>query len=179
MRKLFALLWCSVALLLLVSACGNQDDDSTDKTDAAMKVGEEFIDELYNVEASDLDFDNISIESATDYQNEFKPYLTEKEFEELANKRLLLMPQEAAFNEDSNIAVQYIEFEQSNQEKEDKEANDAIDFEHSFTLLFTDQDGNEVEEVEIDGQMTVIYTDDEWKIDRYHDSKVPMEMLSH
>jgi len=40
----------------------------------------------------------------------------------------------------------------------------------------TDQDGNEVEEFDITGQMTVIETEDGLKIDRYHDSKIPVEM---
>ncbi|HLR68406.1 MAG TPA: hypothetical protein VK105_14975 [Virgibacillus sp.] len=182
MRKLFVLLCYSVALLFLVSACGNTEDDSSDFTDSAVELGEEFIKELYIIDDPSFEFD--SSESMIDAQNEFSSYLTEKEFEELAIRRFFLMPLEAASKQNSTIAVQNIEFEQYDrdpdvtvEEYNDRAESESLDFNHSFTLIFTDQEGNEVEEVKIKGQMTVVDTEDGLKIDRYYDSEIPVDLL--
>ena len=173
MRKLFVLLYYSVALLFLVSACGNTEDDSSDFTDTAVGLGEEFIKELYIIDDPSFDFD--SSESMIDAQNEFSSYLTEKEFEELAVRRFFLMPLEAASKQNSTIAVQNIEFEQYDR---DQEESNSLDFDHSFTLIFTNQEGNEVAEIEIKGQMTIVDTENGLKIDRYYDGEIPVDMLS-
>lgn len=108
----------------------------------------------------------MNAESLNDIQNDFSSYLTEKEFEKLANKRFFLMPLGAASKQNSEI-------EKSNHDQE----GNSLDLDHSFTLLFIDSEGNEVEEVKINGQMTVIYTENELKIDRYDESEIPKELL--
>jgi len=45
-------------------------------------------------------------------------------------------------------------------------------------LEFTDEKGNEVNTIEMNGQMTVSKTDDELKISRYYDSEFPVEILN-
>ena len=44
-----------------------------------------------------------------------------------------------------------------------------VDFDHQFILEFTDEKGNEVNTIEINGQMTVFKTDDGLKISRYYE----------
>jgi len=117
----------------------------------------------------------MSAESLIDAQEEFLSYLTEDEFEELANRRFFLMPLEAASVQNSTISVQNIELEQYDR---DQDESNSIDFDHSFTLIFTDQEGNEIDEVEIKGQMTIVETENGLKIDRYYDSEIPMDMLN-
>ncbi|MYL42674.1 hypothetical protein [Virgibacillus salexigens] len=99
MRKLFVLLCYSGALLFLVSACGNTDEDASDSTNTAVGLGQRFIEELYSVDNSSFDYNGMTAESLIHAQNEFSSYFTEKEFEELANKRFFLMPLEAASNQ--------------------------------------------------------------------------------
>lgn len=60
----------------------------------------------------------------------------------------------------NNLSVQDISIEKS----------DDQNFDHTFTLIFTDQDGNKVDEEEMKGQMTIIDTEDGLKIDRYYDA---------
>lgn len=176
MRRLFVLLCYSVALLLLVSACENTEDDPSDFTDSAVELGEEFIKELYTIDDPSLDYNGMSVESLIAAQNEFSPYLTEKEFEGLANKRFFLMPLEAASKQNNTISVQNIEFEKTSG---DSKESDSLDFDHSLTLVFKDQEGNKVDEVKIKGQMTVVDTDNGLKINRYYDSEIPVEMLNY
>ena len=173
MRKVFVSFCYSIALLLLVTACGNTETDTSDLTKSAEELGEEFIEELYSVDDTNFDYDSMDVESLINIQNDFSSYLTEKEWEELASKRFFLMPLEAASNLNSTITVQQIEFENTTHEQEENSLN----FDHSFTLLFHDLEGNEVDEVKINGQMTVIYTENELKIDRYYDSEIPNEIL--
>ncbi|CDQ40561.1 MULTISPECIES: hypothetical protein [Virgibacillus] len=176
MRKLFVLLCYSGALLFLVSACGNTDEDASDSTNTAVGLGQRFIEELYSVDNSSFDYNGMTAESLIHAQNEFSSYFTEKEFEELANKRFFLMPLEAASNQNNTISVQNIEFEKTGG---DPEESNSLDFDHSFTLIFKDQEGNEQDKVKIEGQMTVIDTENGLKIDRYHDSEIPIEKLNH
>ncbi len=173
MQKGFVSFCYSIALLLLVGACGNTGADTSDLTKSAEELGKKFIKELYNVDDINFDYDSMDVESLINTQNDFSSYLTEKEWKELANKRFFLMPLEAASNQNSTITVQQIEFENTNHEQEEN----ALNLDHSFTLLFQDSEGNEVEEVKINGQMTVIYTDNDVKIDRYYDSEIPNELL--
>ena len=169
MRKLFVLFCYLVALLLFVSACGN----NSDFTDSAVELGEEFIEELYNVD--DLGFDLEDVDSMIAHQNEFSSFFTEDEFEDLSTNRFFLMPLEAANNQNSTISVENIAFVRYDRDQVEK---DALDFEHSFNLLFIDQEGNEVDEIEMNGQMTVVDSKDGLKINRYHDSEIPIELLN-
>ena len=175
MRNLFVLLCSSVALLFLVSACNTTEDNSSNFTDSAVAFGEGFIKETYSIDEAKPDYNDMSAESLIDAQEEFSSFLTEDEFEELANRRFFLMPLEAASVQNSTISVQNIELKQYDR---DQDESNSIDFDHSFTLIFTDQEGNEVDEVEIKGQMTIVETENGLNIDRYYDSEIPMDMLN-
>ncbi|CDO05149.1 hypothetical protein BN988_03735 [Oceanobacillus picturae] len=109
-----------------------------------------------------------------DYSNAYSTYLTEEEFEDLSAKRFFIIPQEVANKQNSTITVQNIKFEKYG---EDQEESDSIDFEQTFTLVFTDQEGNTVDEVELKGQMKVVDTENGLKIDRYHDGQTLVDML--
>ncbi|MGY0692349.1 hypothetical protein ACW2QC_06065 [Virgibacillus sp. FSP13] len=152
MRKLFVLL-CSVALLFLVSACENKEDN-------ASGVGEEFIKELYNVDDPSVDVKKMSIEEIIDLQDNFSSYFTKKEFEDLKKIRFFTIPQEVANKLNNKISVQNISIKKSDGDQ---------NFEHTFTLIFTDQEGNKVDEEEMKGQMTIVDTKNGLKIDRYYD----------
>jgi len=167
--RTFLLLSCYALILFIVSACGNTTDATLE--DKAIEHGKEFITELYTIDNADFDFEDV--EATLDLQDEFLPYFTDEEFENLAIKRFFIMPQEAANAQDSTISVKEMELESYERDDVDE---DAVNVEHEFTLVLTDQDGNEVEEFDITGQMTVIETEDGLKIDRYHDSKIPVEM---
>ena len=82
------------------------------------------------------------------------------------------MPREAAEKQQCTISVHNVEIEISN------EGIESVDFDHQFTLEFTDEKGNEIHTVEMNGQMTVSKTDDGLKISRYYDSEFPVEMLN-
>ncbi|WP_099159592.1 hypothetical protein [Virgibacillus ndiopensis] len=158
MRRLFVLFCYSVALLLLVSACENSEDDSSDFTDSAVELGEEFIKELYNVDDPSVDVKNF--EKLMDLQDNFSSYFTKKEFEDLEKIRFFTIPQEVANKLNNKISVQNISIKKSDGDQ---------NFEHTFTLIFTDQDGNKVDEEEMKGQMTIVDTKNGLKIDRYYD----------
>lgn len=174
MRRVFVLCCYAVALLLMISACGNTEDDASHSADDGVDLGKEFIEALYNIDDPSVDYNDMSIEATIAAQHEFSSYFTEEEFEALANKRFFLMPQEAALTQDSTISVENIVFEPYSR---DETKSDSFDFEHSFTLLFTDQKGNEVDEVELEGQMTIVDTENGWVIERYYDSEIPAELL--
>lgn len=167
MRKLFVLLFCSVSFLFLISACENKEDTS-------VEIAEEFLTEFYNVEDSSVDLNKMNEEQLIDNQNKFSIYFTEKEFEDLANKRFFLIPQEVASKKDNTISLQKIKFEKNEQDQSESES---LDFNHSFTLVFTDSEGNEVDKVKIEGQMTIVDTEDGLKIDRYYDGQTLKDIL--
>lgn len=152
MRRLFILL-CFVGLIFLISACGNEEKNAT-------KVGEEFIEKLYKVDDTRVDLDQMSPEQLIEYQNSFSSYFTEKEFKNLEAKRFFLIPQEISSSLNNNISLENITIKESNKNQ---------NFEHNFTLIFTDQDGNKTEEIEMKGQMTIVDTENGFKIDRYYD----------
>ncbi len=175
MRSFLILLSISFVFLLLISACGG-NNDSSNFSDSAVALGEEFIEKLYTIDdESLLEFDEGNVESLLNYQNNFSSYFTESEFKDLSVNRFFLMPQELAFKQDLTTSVQNIEFEKYNR---DESENDSLDFKFSFTLKFTDNEGNEIDKLEMTGQMTVVKIQDMEKIDRYHDSKIPMDRLN-
>lgn len=179
MRKLL-LFVCFSIVLLFISACGNEEKskedssaelESTDISDSAREFGEKFIKVLYTIEDTDFDLDDP--ENMQEYQDEFASYFTEDEFEALNNKRFFLMPQEVAAKQENTIDVKDIELEAS----DDSEGDDSIEFEHSFTLIFKDEDGKEVDNAELAGQMVIENMDDDLKISRYYDEGIPKELL--
>ena len=167
MRKVFVLICCSIALLFLGSACESKEDD-------AVELGEKFIKELYNVDDPNMDANKMSTEQLIEVQSEFSTYFTEKEFNELSSKRLFLIPTEVAFGLNNTISVQNIVLK----EDRDQGKGESLYFDHSFTLIFTNQDERKVDELEIRGQMTIVDTEDGLKIDRYYDGKNLMDMLN-
>lgn len=182
MRKLFLLLSYVVVFVLLISACGNKQDSAPNAEDTAKDFGKKFIKTLYDVDDPDIyqrnftstdDAEEIA-DAIKDYQGEFSLYLTEDELEFLTNSRFLFMPLEAAGNLNNTINVQNITFDKYDA---DQAEGDAFKFEHSFALVFKDEEGNEVNEVTIEGQMTIIDTDNGLKIDRYYDGGIPMEII--
>ncbi|WP_330949692.1 hypothetical protein [Virgibacillus sp. MG-45] len=70
--------------------------------------------------------------------------------------------------------MQNIKFEKNEQ---DQAKSESFDFNHSFTLIFTDPEGNEVDKVELKGQMTIINSDNELKIYSYYDGEHLKDML--
>lgn len=167
MRKLFVLICCSIALLFLVSACESKEDN-------AVELGEEFIKELYNVDVQIVDANGMSTEQLIEIQDKFSSYFTEKEFNNLSINRIFLIPTEVASGLNNTISVQDILIKKDR----DQEKGESLYFDHSFTLIFTDQDGKMVDQAEIKGQMTIVDTDDGLKIDRYYDDNTLMNMLS-
>ena len=182
MRKLFLLL-CTVAVVMLTSACGGKDEKTTDVEDAAGELGKEFVEKLYTVD--DPSFYQEHVESTNDVteiaqsinkvHDKFVPYLTEEAFDSMANPRFFLLPLEAASKQNMTISARDIKLVPYENEHSD---SDSIDFEHSITLIFSDSEDNKTNEVELTGQMTVVDTDDGLKISRYHDSKIPEKMFN-
>ncbi|MEI3607675.1 hypothetical protein SPD48_18485 [Pseudogracilibacillus sp. SE30717A] len=83
------------------------------------------------------------------------------------------MPQDAANKQNETISVKQIEIEKYGGAEED-----TINFNHRFTIEFKDMKGITVDEVDMNGQMTVVKTADSLKIARYYDSHIPLEKLS-
>lgn len=167
MQRKFVLLFCSVSLLFLISACESKEDNP-------VELGEEFIKEFYTVEDSTVDLDEMNVEQLIENQNKFSIYFTEKEFNDLANKRFFLIPQEVASKTDNTTSLQNIKFEKNEQDQSESESHDTN---YSFTLVFTDAEGNEVDKVNIEGQMTIVETEDGFKIDRYYDGETLKDIL--
>lgn len=175
MRKLFNPFLGLCFLLFLLSACSSMEEETPNFPDLAMNLSEEFIDTLYTVDDADFVTENSSAEEIIDIQNEYKPYLTGDEFEELSAKRLLSLPEEVASQLKNTISVEKIELEHNQQTEDEK---DSVDLNHSFTLVFKDETENKVDEIELTGQMTVIDTKDGLKISRYHDTDELVEMYA-
>lgn len=167
MQRFFVLMCCSVVLLLLVSACEGKEDDEVD-------LGVKFINELYNIDDSSFDVNKMNAEQLIDYQNKFSTYFTEKEFNNLANKRFFLIPQEVASKQDNEIFVQNIVLKKADRGQKE---NNSIDFDLSFTLIFMNNEGENVDETEIKGQMSIVNTEKGLKIDRYYDGEILNDML--
>lgn len=157
-----------ILLLLIVSigACSRDDDQFEQE---AMEVGEAFLETLYNEDDTEFDMEDITI--INEIKDEYEAYLTKDELDELTTTRFLLIPKEVVTNQHLTIEIKNIEW--NTDEKDDKE----IDFEHTFTLIFIDEAGETVKEEDVNGQMTVIETDSGPKINRYHDTGVPDELL--
>lgn len=152
MRK-FLLLLCTIGLLFLISACNNHEANAND-------LGQKFINDLYTIDDQSGDITDMSVEELIDFQNSYSSYFTKKEFENLEKIRFFTIPLEVANKLNNKISVQDIFIEKI----------DDQNFEHTFTLVFTDQDGNKVDEEEMKGQMTIIDTKNGLKIDRYYDA---------
>lgn len=125
MRK-FLVLLCTFGLLFLISACNNYEDD-------ANSLGQEFINELYTIDDQSVDIKDMGFDELIDFQNSYSSYFTKKEFENLEKIRFFTIPLEVANKLNNKISVQDISIEKSDGEHS---------FEHTFTLVFTDQDGN-------------------------------------
>lgn len=166
MRKIFALMSCFVFVILL-SGCDNNEDN-------AVKLGEEFIQKLYTVDNTDRNVNKMSTRQHVEFQDGFSPYLTKDEFHKLIMKRVFLTPREVAFWLNNTISIQNISLE----EYSGLEKRESLYFNHSFTLIFTNQDGDKVDEKEIKGEMTIIDTDDGLKIDRYYDNEKNLNMFN-
>ncbi len=80
MRKLFEFFICFSLILVLVSACGS-NEEASDFPEHAIEFSEEFIKELYTVEDANLDLESMSVEELIEIQNVYEPYLTEEELE--------------------------------------------------------------------------------------------------
>jgi len=152
--KKFLFLLCTIGLLFLISACNNHEDN-------ANNLGQKFINDLYIIDDQSVDIKDMSVEELIDFQNSFSSYFTKKEFENLEKIRFFTIPLEVANKLNNKISVQDISIEKSDGDQ---------NFEHTFTLVFTDQDGNKVDEEEIKGQMTIIDTKNGLKIARYYDA---------
>lgn len=175
MRKPIIFMCYAMILLLFVSACSKTEDATSDHTDAAVELGTEFIEKLYNVDGNDFDSDDEN--SIIETQNEFSSYLTKEEFEDLSVRRFLTLPRQVASEESMIISVEDIKFEQNEDDKTD-DKKDSNDFNHSFTLILKNEKSEQMEELEIDGQMSVEDTEDGWKISKYYDTGITNELLN-
>lgn len=169
MQRFFVLMCCSVVILFLVSACESKEDNE-------VALGERFIKELYNVDDANFDVNKMDVEQLIDYQNKFSAYFTEKEFKNLANKRFFLIPLEVASKQGNEIFVQNIVLKKADRGQKE---NNSFDFDHSFTLIFIDKEGENVDEIEIKGQISIVNTENGLKIDRYYDGKTLIDLLYH
>ncbi|MFD2209671.1 hypothetical protein ACFSMW_08100 [Virgibacillus halophilus] len=158
-------------LLYIVAACENRDAPPNFTSDA-VKLGEQFLKEVYTVDDPDFDFDNIEL--INDVQNRFSTYFTKKEFANLAATRFFLLPKQVANKQNNTISVQSIALDKYDGNQEE---SNSLDFDHSFTLIFTDRAGNEIDKVKMKGQMTVIDTKNGLKIDRYYDGNIIKDKL--
>ncbi|WP_099156735.1 hypothetical protein [Virgibacillus ndiopensis] len=154
----------------------SKDKDESERAfeDSAIELSKEFIKKLYNVDDPSVDVKKMSIEEFGDFQNNFSPYFTKTEFENLRNNRFFTIPQEAANKLNNKIIVQNIKFEKYEQ---DQSESKSLEFNHSFNLIFTDPKEKEVDKVKIKGQMTIVNTENGLKIDRYYDGKTLMDIL--
>ncbi len=157
MRKMTLLI--GVIFLMLVTGCNSENEE-------AIKLGEEFIQELYVVDEATLDVNAMRIEDYLAFQERFSPYLTEKALENLMSHRVLLTPSEIAYIVKGQIAVDDITIEEDVVEN----PGEASYYDHSFTLTMTDEDGNIIEEKAVKGQMTLIEAKDGLAIKHYRDN---------
>jgi len=182
MRKPWLVFCYTAAVVLLVSACGNAANSSENTEESAKEAGSKFVEKLYNVDDPDFyeknfvstDDDRNRAKAINELKEEFSPYLTETELKSLTDTGFLFRPLEAANNQENTITVEDLTFKKTDMDKVSKK----VDFEHSFHLIFEDEEDEEVEDVKMKGQMTVVNTEDGWKIDRYYDDDLPIEMFN-
>lgn len=177
MRRKWMMLFGAMGLLIVFNACGeNEENADVDLEKEAEDISTEFLETLYNVEDPDVVDESDSPEEMADYLEEmvdkYEPYFTEEELEELVNKRFFSKPDEAASKQDSTIEMKDLELEvdETDEESEWK-------FDHTFTLVFEDEAGEEIETADVTGQITVIDESGDLKINRYYDEGFPMDML--
>lgn len=168
MQKKFSLLFFTVFSLLLITACENE------MKNPEINIGEKFIKELYNIDKPSIDIDNSSPEELIEFQNKFSSYFTKEEFTNLANIRFFLIPQEVSNKQNIKISVEDISFiKNDNNQKEKKET----DFDFTFTLILKNQNEDKIDEIEINGQMSIIESNNKFKISRYYDSEPLKDVL--
>lgn len=167
MRKLRLSFIILMLMITIVSACSNGEDQETEE---AMEVGKAFLETLYNEDDTEFDFEDVTV--INDITEQYATYLTEDELDELTTTRFLFIPKEIAANNKLTLSIQDIDIE-----LDDEDVSEEVKVTHTFTLLFTDESGEEEREEAIEGQMTIVDTEDGFKIDRYHDTGVPMELL--
>lgn len=169
MRKLLLSFITMILIIFLVSACSNEGKKNEEE---AIEVGEKFLETLYNEDDTEFDFEDVNI--INDITEEYTIYLTEKELDELTTTRFLFIPKEIATKRNLTLSIKDIDIAPYDR---DEGASDEIDVTQIFTLVYTDEAGKDVEEEVIEGQMTLVKTKEGFKIDRYHDTGVPMELL--
>lgn len=167
----------AIGLLVVFNACSNnEENDDTDLDKEAEDISVEFLETLYNVEDPDVVDETDSPEEMADYLeeivDEYEPYFTEEELEELANKRFFSKPDEAASEQDSTIEMKDLELEADETDEEGE-----WKFDHTLTLVFEDEAGEEIESADVTGQITVIDESGDLKINRYYDEGFPMDLL--
>src|SRR5690625_7750414 len=99
--RTFLLLSFYSSILLIVSACGNTMDTTLE--DKAIEHGKEFITELYTINESDFDFEDV--EATFNLQDEFLPYFIDEEIENLKIKLFLFLLQDAENSQYKPISV--------------------------------------------------------------------------
>ncbi|HLQ96980.1 MAG TPA: hypothetical protein VK108_11515 [Pseudogracilibacillus sp.] len=166
-----------IVCVLVFSACGNdEENEDIDLEKEAEEISVEFLDTLYNVEESHFVDENDTVEEVADYfeqqVDEYEVYFTEEELEELTNTRFFSKPDEAASKQEATITMKNLEVdaEETNEEGE-------WEFEHTFTLIFEDESGEEIKSADMSGQITVVEDTGDMKIDRYYDNGFPEDML--
>src|SRR5699024_8277316 len=169
MRKLWLVFCYTAAVVLLVSACGYGANSSENTEESAKEAGRKCVEKSYNVD--DPDFDEKNIVSTENDRIRAKEIT---ELKSLTDSGFLFRPLEAANNQENTITVEDLTFKKTDMDKVSKK----VDFEHSSHLIFEDEEDEEVEDVKMKGQMTVVKTEDGWKIDRYYDDDLPIEMFN-
>src|SRR5699024_11203725 len=94
------------------------------------------------------------------------------ELDELVNKRFFSKTDEAASKQDSTIEMKNreLEVDETDEESEGK-------FDHTFTLVFEDEAGEEIETADVTGQITVVEESGDLELNGYYDEGFPMDML--
>lgn len=103
MRRLFVSLFI-LSLLFVTSACNNDENEASD-------FGQEFINDLYTIDAQSVDVEDMTFEELIDFQDSLSSYFTKKEFDNLAAIRFFTIPLEVANRLNNNLSVQDISIE--------------------------------------------------------------------
>src|SRR5690625_1254198 len=167
MRKLFLLLFYIIISLLFMSSCGKE------KENQEINLGEKFIKELYNVDEPSVDINDSSPEDLIEFQNKFSSYFTEDEFTNLASIRFFLLPQEVSNKQNSKISVENISFTK----RTDHQNESTTNFDFTFTLISTNHNQYIIDKFEVKGQMSIIESNNELKINRYYDHEPLKDVL--
>ncbi|HEX7063849.1 MAG TPA: hypothetical protein VF199_02170 [Bacillales bacterium] len=137
----------------------------------AIKLAKRFKKAEYNI-----NYHNVPENSVTairHYKKTFKPYLTEKAFDNLSANRIFRIPGEAALNQKSNISVQKITFDQTEESKQDN----SINFNYRMKLAFQNEQGKITHNISLKGQITLTRTKEGWKISRDWNERMPQELV--